>query len=353
MQLKSYLTDQKNILEPHILQFLQSKKNLAPDVPFLQDSLNRLEQFVTQGKMLRGILVLMSAEMFGREIGKSELNAAAALELSHSALLVHDDIMDNDLKRRGHPTIYAQYISEASESNVSDSKTYGISQGICVGDMSIFFAFELLSQVSGDDTQRSRLTKFYSEELAKVCAAQMQDVAFGHSKNEPSIEEILNVYVYKSGRYTFSLPLVMGAILAGRDGEIIAKLDTFGEKLGTIFQIKDDELGLFGEEEQIGKPVGSDIREDKKTIFRALLFKKATPEQKGKLNAIFGSEHLTMNEIEQIRELMKTSGVLDEVQETVESLFAEVKTILEQIDVVESYKNLLNDFIEYNVLRKV
>lgn len=346
MNLKEYLSEKRKLLEPFILDYLKSKKGNNSSLVYLDDAIEKLEEFVTQGKMLRGILVLASVEMFGKKIEEQELKVAAALELTHSALLIHDDIMDNDVTRRGNPTIFAQYISEAPK--VSDPKAYGISQGINVGDISLFYAYELLSESSD-----RKLIKFFTDELVKVGAAQMQDVAFGYASDNPSNESILNVYIYKSGRYTFSLPLVMGAILSNKDDLTIKKLDEFGEKLGTIFQIKDDELGLFGEEEEIGKPVGSDIRENKKTIFRALLFSKANDDQLHFLNSVFGNEKLSKEEIEKVKELLKTQGVIEEVDLMVENLLSEVRSVLETLEISDDSQRLLNEFIEYNLKRSV
>lgn len=351
MKLKEYLLEKRNILEPFILDYLKSKKGADAHLEYLDDAIEKLEDFVTQGKMLRGILILASIEMFGKKIGDQELCVAAALELTHSALLIHDDIMDNDVTRRGNPTIFSQYIAEAKK--VSDPKAYGISQGINVGDISLFYAYELLSESSKNIDLNQKLVKFFTDELVKVGAAQMQDVAFGYSSENPNIESILNVYIYKSGRYTFSLPLVMGAILTEQSDSTITKLDQFGEKLGTIFQIKDDELGLFGEEEEIGKPVGSDIRENKKTIFRALLFSKAKQEHMQFLNSVFGNENVTKEEIEKVKLLLKTEGVVDEVNAMVVALLSEVRSVLETLNVSKSFQELLNEFIEYNVKRSV
>lgn len=353
MTLKTYIDEKRGMLEPVILEFLKAKKEEYKHIRYLEHAIEKLEVFVTQGKMLRGILVLASIEMFGGTVTDRELHIAAALELTHSALLIHDDIMDNDLKRRGKPTIFSQYITESADENVHESHLYGISQGINVGDISLFFAYELLCVSLDKCDVGVDLLRFYSQELVKVGGAQMQDVAFGYSLGNPEITDILNVYIYKSGRYTFSLPLVMGALYCHTDKHVIAQLDRFGEKLGTIFQIKDDEIGIFGEEDEIGKPVGSDIRENKKTIYRALLFQKANETQLKFLNRIFGSEQLTKKEIEKVKKLLIEMGVIDEVEKTVQKLTFDVRDILSTLDITQEFRKLLNEFIEYNLNRSM
>src|SRR6185437_3870747 len=128
----------------------------------------------------------------------------------------------------------------------------------------------------------------------------------GYTQNIVTQEEIEQVYRYKTARYTFSLPLMLGALLAQKDATIIQQLENFGEKIGTLFQLKDDDISLFGKEETTGKPEGSDIRENKKTLHRHYLFQYASSEEKQQLQTLFGKQNLTKNDIAYVRELFNT-----------------------------------------------
>ncbi len=188
-----------------------------------QDLGERLYRFAIQGKMLRGGLVSLGCALSpGREAaeaGSSERTAltcaGAAMELLQSGLLVHDDIMDRDTTRRGHPTIFYQYAERAERDGARDSRHLGEALGICAGDVCFFLAFELLSRLPVPDPLVRRALALCGRELSRVAVAQMQDVSWGSSTDAPGEEEVLRLYVYKTGRYTFSLPLALGACWAG------------------------------------------------------------------------------------------------------------------------------------------
>ena len=255
---------------------------------FGADSARRLDEFSARGKMIRGCLVRLGYELGGGRIvppgaEQSVARAGAAMELFQSGLLVHDDIMDRDRTRRGAPTLHVSYEDDLARGLYGDPAHNGSSLGICVGDLSYFSAFSILASlaVPGEVARQVCLTA--ARELALVGVAQMQDVANGAVKRgsinpfrdapaSPNEESILLLYRYKTGRYTFSLPLSIGAALAESSPHAITSLEEAGEALGILFQLKDDELGLFAGQDELGKPVGADIREDKKTLFRQRLF---------------------------------------------------------------------------------
>jgi geranylgeranyl diphosphate synthase type I len=117
------------------------------------------------------------------------------------------------------------------------------------------------------------------------------------------------MYTHKTGRYSFSLPLLAGAAIADAPGELRGKLETFGESIGLLFQIRDDELGLFGDERELGKPVGSDVREGKKTLLFSSLIAAMGPEERRRLDGIFGNPHATAADIEYVRERASSPAV--------------------------------------------
>ena len=124
-----------------------------------------------------------------------------------------------------------------------------------------------------------------------------------------SPDDILRMYKYKTGRYSFSLPLLAGALIAGAHRDLREKLEAFGENLGLLFQIRDDELGLFGDEKELGKPVGSDVREGKKTILISLLMAAAKPAERTRLEGILGNPLVSELDLDFVRGLASSDGV--------------------------------------------
>jgi geranylgeranyl diphosphate synthase, type I len=276
------------------------------------DAARRLGGFASRGKMVRGGLLVLGWRMHGGEAGtvprRVVLRAAAALELLHSALLVHDDIMDGDRLRRGEPTVHARYEAEARRARAVDPERTGMALGVSAGDLAIFAALDEIASLEVDPALALALVRRVGGELALVGAGQFEDVALGADRGWPSRAAVLAVYTYKTARYTFSLPLACGALLAGARPAQVARLERIGELLGTVFQILDDDLGMFGSEADTGKPVGADIREGKKTLIAREILRRAGGAERRRLSPLFGKRSLTRRDIETVREAAERLG---------------------------------------------
>ncbi len=249
----SYRKNKKRQIDDRLLKILAGQKPfLAKASSWGPEAIAKLERFTVAGKTIRGSLVFLGAEMFGYAENDVLLPLACAIELIHSAFLIHDDIMDNDLTRRDQATIYAGYLS-------SGPVDLAKSMGICVGDLSLFLGIYCVGQTKTASRLQTIILQKLMTEISIVAVAQMADVYFGTSKHEPTLADINKLYLYKTARYTFSLPLALGAIAAGQPPKIIHQVEKLGESIGTIFQIKDDEFDLT-----------ADIRENKKTLIRKL-----------------------------------------------------------------------------------
>lgn len=346
-----YLKTCKSDISTVLISELSSRSNLAKDVNrWGEDTLERILSFALAGKMIRGGLVLKTYEMFSRENENSStgrfdaLRSAAAMELIQSGFLIHDDIMDRDQMRRGRDTVYYQYqkYGEEKTGNNNNSRHFGESMGICAGDIAFFLAFDLINASSVNSDIKGRMIALMSREITHVALAQMQDVWAGFSDDMPSEEEIFNLYRHKTARYTFTLPMMLGAELAGTDPENMAKLEKFGDLLGLIFQIKDDEIGIFGEQEKIGKPVGSDIREGKKTLFMMELFSRLKEEDK---------TH-NFEDINWFRDKIESLGVHRDINSRLSRMAEEAEGILNTISLCEDdHRNML-ELIQYSLERK-
>lgn len=350
--MEKYFKNKKEVISNEFITYLKTNTSAFENINFFgPDLLNRLEHFATNGKMIRGGLVLLAQEMFSEKYTSDGIKIAIAIELMHTSLLIHDDIMDNDYTRRGDRTIFAQYIDFAEEQKLSQPESFGMNLGICVGDIGFFLAFSLFSQLDAPPDTKSQLLSFFSKEMVAVGLMQMQDVYFASSNSTISKEQILSMYKYKTARYTFTLPLVAGAILGGQPNSNITLLEKLGESLGIIFQIRDDEIGLFQTEEEIGKPIGSDIREKKKTLFYITLFQKVTEDERNKLNIIFGSQVITPDMVTYVKELVVSSGTYEIISEYVKELSNSAKKIINDLTINSEYKIILNELLTYNLKR--
>lgn len=317
-----------------------------------KDVIERLKEFSLSGKMIRGALILFAEEMFTGSYSPNALKAAVSMELFQTGLLIHDDIMDEDTTRRGKTTIFYQYAELAKTMNIQQFYHFGESMGICVGDIAFFLGFENLANLETSPSLLNKIYQTFSREMCFVGLGQMQDVFYSITDENLSENTILSIYLYKTSRYTFSLPLMIGAILGKAKKHTIACLETIGENLGIIFQIKDDELGLFGEESITGKPVGSDIQENKKTLYYWYLLKYTTPEEKKQLNTLFGSSSLSKEHLSYIHSLIEKYGIQENISQKQQTLAQIVREEITSLPVAESYKKSLEELLAYNLTRK-
>ena len=173
----------------------------------------------------------------------------------------------------------------------------------------------------------------------------------GASPDDPE-KAVLDLYRYKTGRYTFSLPLAVGSTLGGAGEDVLDLLDTLGEDLGILFQLKDDEMGLFGDEVETGKPVGTDIREGKKTLFHLYLFEAAGPDERVRLQEIFGNREADEKQIRMVLDAITANGVREKVRQTAAGFADKAGAAVKKFHGIDpGRKRLLEELIDYNINR--
>ena len=310
------------------------------------DVFNRLSEFTTRGKGLRGTLFYYLAIELGCKNKKDIIDFAVGLELIHSALLIHDDIMDNDLLRRGKPSMHAQYIAEVDVSSKNLALETAKSIAISVGDLAIFLAFELFSKSLSKHPQNSVIMSRLVKDYSLTGLGQIDDVFFSAAKIEPTPEEISRVFLHKTARYTFSLPLSMAALFSGQPTVLVKNLDKIGEHMGIVFQMRDDEIGFYGESAAIGKTVGLDIIRNNKTLIRYFLYQNSSRLEKSKLDKIFGNPRIKQQDIEHLKNLALTNGATQQVERLKEEHISFAMSKINKIK-TQNIKNSLLELLTY------
>lgn len=342
----------KDTINNWLKAYIREKKYGFSNInTWTEDGLDRLSEYMSRGKMIRGSLVLFSSDVYGANSGDAAVSVAAAMELFQAAFLIHDDIMDQDDERRGGPSVHFQYsgLGQSLNGSGSDNKLFGLSMGICLGDVAIFLGMECLAK--SESPHLGRLLSRVVQDLSIVGFAQMQDVFSGFSFEEQGIEAIKSLYQHKTGRYTFSLPLASGAILAGKDESEIHKLISLGEIMGIIFQVRDDELGLFEKPKELAKSVGSDISTNKQTIHRKMLFERADSNEIDTLNSIYGKTDLSQSNLDYVKMLFDKYNIREDVAAWLEQLSAEAQKQIDALSLDKSSKEYLVELLEYIYVR--
>jgi geranylgeranyl diphosphate synthase type I len=317
-----------------------------------KDTITRLKDYAQSGKMIRGGLVLLGHRIFRETENDALLDIAVAMEFLQSAFLIHDDIMDCDTTRRGMPSLHEQYRILGTQERLIKPSLFGESMAICNGDIAFFLGFDLLSKAKIPPEIRDKITPLTISEIIKVGLAQMDDIYMGHSPaTDFQTERVINMYRYKTARYTFSLPLMVGGIIAEVDNKNLQNLEAFGENLGIAFQIKDDELGVFGESEKIGKTVGIDIISGKKTLLYLELIKSCDNDEKSRLSGIFGNGNASPEDIDYLMALLEKYGIRQKMHEKIRSFTDKSLEILRNMEIERGARGIIEELIEYSLMR--
>jgi geranylgeranyl diphosphate synthase, type I len=237
----------------------------------------------------------------GNPSDMSVVDAGAGLELLHTFALVHDDVMDASLRRRGMDAVHVQFIDEHRRNAWrAEDRRFGEGVAILVGDLAFVYADLLMADLPRD------AQSIFTELRIEVNIGQYLDL-LGTVRGNPSVETARRICTYKSGKYTIERPLHLGAALAGRHREFEDALSAYGLPLGEAFQLKDDLLGALGDEAATGKPVGDDLREGKPTALVARAIATANAAQRSILERI-GRIDLTLGEIADIQTVLVETG---------------------------------------------
>jgi len=343
---------EKQLIQTFLTNFLEREQKNFAQHPWSNDVFQRLETFLSQGKMIRGSLVLFSFSLFEDTGSEHVVPLAAAIELIHAGFLIHDDIMDQDMIRRGNPSLFVQYQKMCPSESKEVKRHFGQSMATCVGDILFFLGQRLLREARISSLQKEKIIDLCSQEFIAVGFAQMQDMFHGTVSAGITEDAILHVYRYKTGRYTFSLPLMIGAIAADQQNSVIKKFEKIGEDLGILFQLKDDEIGLFSTVEEIGKSVGSDIRENKKTLYWYYIFLYASEEDKERLQKIFGYPDISHSDIAFVHTCIEKYGVIEKIAERENILKNNIEKTIEDAPFSKEKKQLLFSLLLYSFQRK-
>lgn len=357
MELKKEMEGLKEGVNRELGIFLDEKSAKAPryGMPkeFLETVLNIREFVFRGGKRLRPTLFYCGYILAGGTEKKEALRVAIALEFLHTGLLIQDDVMDGDNLRHGGPSMHFKYETDyGAKLGRGDLRHFGYSMAVCAGDAALAWSYEVLASNNFEDRLKIRAVVRMSGIVAETTMGQMMDesLQIGSDFDEKMIEK---VYDYKTARYTIMGPLQLGAIFAGAPEKELKSIADFAIPLGVAFQMQDDILGVFGDTEKTGKPVGSDLREGKKTLLVSFAIKNAASEDREFILSHLGKKNLTQKEVMKMREIIENSGALKYSEDKIARLTQDFSDKLENGGDGGGDKYLaLKDLADYLLKRK-
>jgi heptaprenyl diphosphate synthase len=284
--------------------------------------------FAAGGKRIRPALVLLAARIGTYDLDRL-MPAAVAVELTHAATLVHDDVIDRATVRRGRPTVAARLGDEPA---------------IVVGDYYFAKAYEQAA-----NTQTPEVVTILAEAVMKICAGEVRQQAIRHH-----YDATLDEYMPRIEAKTATLLAAccdIGALLGGLKPDTRVHLRDYGRLLGLAFQIADDVLDYTGTEDEVGKPIGHDVAEGFATL--PLMLAMEEPPIAGRLAPLLRAGHeVSPAQAEQVVELVRASKGPQRAIERAQSLASDARRELESIKGGEATKTL-SSLTSYVVSRKL
>jgi geranylgeranyl diphosphate synthase type I len=248
------------------------------------------------GKALRSSLCLLTCEAAGGDRWQA-LPAAAAVELVHNFSLIHDDIQDGDAERHHRPAVW---------------KLWGEAQGINAGDAILALAHLAVLKLADEGVPETAVmgaARVLSERTLEMVEGQTLDISF-EERLDIDLPAYLEMIERKSGAL-FDCALHLGGLVAGADASVVRRLGSVGRSLGTAFQIRDDMLGVWGDERVTGKPRGADIRRRKKSLPIVYALNETKGVLRDEFRATYAKEELTEADAERIARDLEETGARD------------------------------------------
>ncbi|MDD5691986.1 MAG: polyprenyl synthetase family protein [Candidatus Omnitrophica bacterium] len=302
-----------------------------------------IKEFILRpGKRIRPVLFCIGYLGFSPKAPPGLFRSALSLELLHDFMLVHDDIIDKSDTRRGKPSLHAllnRYLLPAKK-----AKFNGEDLGIVAGDVMYSMALDAFLSVKEDARRKEDTLRNLISAALYTGSGEFIELILGTKPIEKvTQEDIYKIYDHKTANYTFASPLSMGATLAGAKPEQVERLFSYGMLLGRAFQIKDDIIGVFGEEKDTGKSNLTDIKEAKRTLLIWHAFNHADKKERLIIKRIMEGKSAKKTQLLKIRRIIVNTGALAYAENQIKDLLSKANAKLNGLRMNKKYKEALKE----------
>ena len=313
------------------------------------------------GKSLRPAVTLLACGALGGDEARA-LPVAAAIEVYHTWTLVHDDVIDRDHRRRGVPTVHAEFAQRARDEfdwSGDAAAHYGTTIALLAGDVQQSWAWSLLFEAHLERGVPAEIVLSLARELAGevtplLVEGETLDVQYSSRALELGEERVIDMLWKKTGAlYEFAgrAGAAVGLNDANRELPVVRAMAEFCSLCGAAFQIQDDILGIVGDERQLGKPVGSDIREGKSTLLTMKALELADETQRAVITATLGNADASECDISEVVSLLRDLGVIQYARNVSRRIVDQALGLLRLLPENE-YKRLLESWARYMIGRE-
>ena len=334
MEAKQALNEIAQLVDVEVEKILSDETKLSKDIsPIIKEILTTFPVVSFGGKRLRAAFVYFSYIMHNGRNKNEVLKVGAAIELLHSYLLAHDDMMDRSDMRHSKPTVnkYYEALAKMQGYRRPEAVHFGDSMAVNAGDVLCHIGLDIITNAKFEAHKKLKALSKINCEFKDTGYGQVIDV-YGSILKEVDEDYVMQVHYFKIGKYTYETPLHVGAILAGANQAQLDALTKYSIPGGIAFQIQDDILGMFGNEKKIGKRADSDLREGKKTLLIVKAMEKGTPAQKKKIAECLGNQEINYDDLEEVRKIIIDTGSLEYSKETARKLVLKAKRAIKDIE---------------------
>jgi len=286
------------------------------------------------GKRIRPFLLVLAYKAVGGEYVNQVIPLGVVIEFIHTWTLVHDDIIDKSEMRRNLPTIHTKW----------DGNT-----ALLTGDALNHLAYLLLAKTDIDKETISKIVEIIAKASLELIDGEMMDVDF-EKRVDITEKEYFEMVKKKTGALIKSA-VKIGATVGTKDQEKIRALEDYGELIGIAFQIKDDLLDLMADKEKLGKDIGRDIKQGKRTLMVIHTFNNGAPKNVNRLISILSKKDLSGEEIGEALNILKKEGSIEYAQQVLLKLIRKTKNTLNKLPETE-YKNALLQLANFIIGRE-
>lgn len=295
---------------------------------------NEAAQHALGGKLLRPLMLMelfpaLATTVPTRRETEGAIDVAAHVELLHFAFLLHDDVIDGDLTRRGRPNLIGSLVARRPDETAAAALHWGRASAILLGDLLLSTAVLGFARAEVSADGRERLLALLDTTVFETVAGEHADVALSDGIVTPDLRTILATSASKTATYSFVLPLRAAAVLAGASAEAEEQLTQIGTHLGLAYQLQDDLLSVFGDPHAHGKDAFSDLREGKETAIIA--YARMTSHWPS-IELRFGTADLSASDAGDIRDRLRECGAERFVRGLVQEQLTAVSTVLAEAE---------------------
>ncbi|MFH1752797.1 MAG: polyprenyl synthetase family protein [Candidatus Omnitrophota bacterium] len=296
-----------------------------------------------KGKRSRPILFIVGYMGFAKTAAPNLYKTALSLELLHDFFLIHDDIIDRSDMRRGRPSLHKRFGGYlAGQKGI---KFTGEDLSIVAGDVVYAMAIDSFLSIKENAARKEKALKNFLQTTIYTGAGEFVELLSGiKTVKEIKKSDIYKVYDLKTAFYSFANPLTTGAILAGASQADIKRLYKSAIYLGEAFQIKDDILGMFAEENKIGKSSMTDLREGKKTILIWYAYHNTRKNDRDRISHILSKKNVGRGDLSKMRSILRESGALDYAKNEISILTCKGLRLLKLSHMKPKYKAFLLNY---------